>query len=575
LVNKKDVDSVVQRPKRWDQPFCSDMSADDVVRILAAPHFCDMTRSNFPNSLKLASIIRNDCQIRRFVHNQIIVREGEYVNSAFLVLSGVVAMLPPSDTSSESLARISKERPSTFSSVLQWLRRNKLPEVRDSVAGIPSAGSSVGDRLIEHLSEDVSKNDADTIRLIDGDIFGESAVLGRSEMTNTVVALCEVEVLEIRWQGLRDIRKRESGFKETIDNLYRERGLYYHLMSVPLFSNLSTEKIRELASVALFEVHGEFEWQKDFQKVSKQAKTEEDYNRIIESEPVIALEGDYPDGLLLVRNGFGRISRYINFGHYTMGYLSHGGMFGLEELYDAWKNGKATTLHCSFRALGYTDVIRIPTDWLEINMFSENAPETTKVALKQALMESRPTQLESNTKPVDRKLTEFLVENRLINGTASMVIDLERCVRCDDCVSACASAHDNNPRFNRHGKSFGRYMIANACMHCEDPVCMIGCPTGAIHRSPEGVVKITDSACIGCSTCANNCPYDNIRMVEIRDASGNVFAEPNGKPIIKASKCDLCAETSATPACERACSHDALKRIDLKDITNLTQWIDR
>ena len=60
-------------------------------------------------------------------------------------------------------------------------------------------------------------------------------------------------------------------------------------------------------------------------------------------------------------------------------------------------------------------------------------------------------------------------------------------------------------------------MVANACMHCVDPVCMIGCPTGAIHReSIEGQVVINDRTCVGCATCANSCPYDNIQMVEIR-----------------------------------------------------------
>ena len=64
-------------------------------------------------------------------------------------------------------------------------------------------------------------------------------------------------------------------------------------------------------------------------------------------------------------------------------------------------------------------------------------------------------------------------------------------------------------------------MIANACMHCADPVCMIGCPTGAISReSLGGQVVINDPTCIGCATCANNCPYDNIRIVETRSSSG-------------------------------------------------------
>ena len=69
-----------------------------------------------------------------------------------------------------------------------------------------------------------------------------------------------------------------------------------------------------------------------------------------------------------------------------------------------------------------------------------------------------------------------------------------------------------------HMTVFENAMIASACMHCTDPVCLIGCPTGAIHRAEDsGTVVIDDNTCIGCATCASNCPYDNIRMVEIRD----------------------------------------------------------
>ena len=108
-------------------------------------------------------------------------------------------------------------------------------------------------------------------------------------------------------------------------------------------------------------------------------------------------------------------------------------------------------------------------------------------------------------------------------------------------------------------------MIANACMHCMDPVCMIGCPTGAIGRSEEtGVVSINDGTCVGCSTCANSCPYDNIRMVEINNAKGvPVLAADHETPILKATKCDLCADQAIGPACQNACPHDALVRIDL------------
>ena len=156
-----------------------------------------------------------------------------------------------------------------------------------------------------------------------------------------------------------------------------------------------------------------------------------------------------------------------------------------------------------------------------------------------------------------------------------MLIDLNRCTRCDDCVRACAATHNNNPRFVRQGPQHDQFMVASACMHCSDPVCMIGCPTGAIGRdAATGNVTINDNTCIGCSTCANSCPYDNIRMVNIRDQRGRPIVDrETSEPIAKATKCDLCVEQQGGPACQRACPHDALVRIDLSDVDELTRWV--
>ena len=174
-------------------------------------------------------------------------------------------------------------------------------------------------------------------------------------------------------------------------------------------------------------------------------------------------------------------------------------------------------------------------------------------------------------------MLEFLVENRFVNGKATMLIDMDRCTRCDDCVRACASTHGGNPRFIRQGPVIDHVMVANACMHCVDPVCMIGCPTGAISReSYEGQIVINDSTCIGCGVCAGSCPYQNIHMVPIRDKRGRfVIDEANQTPILKATKCDFCVEQIGGPACVRACPNDAMVRADMSDTNFLSAWIKR
>ena len=577
-------ENIVTRPQRWDQPFDDNMRDEHVDKVLSSLRFKEIDKSSFPKTLALREIIRNDCRLRTFEKNQLIVRSGEYVNSAFIVLSGEVALLPLPEFAPNIWGQgIKREKPTLAGTVLRWLGKNTLPEVRQSITAPlntfkkSKSGKNKAYTTIKNLDELIQGAVNKPVLLGEGELFGESAVLGRSEMIDSVAATVRTEVIEIRWQGLRDIRKYNDPFKAFIDHRYREHGLYSYLLTVPLFKGIEKEKIRELSERVLFEVHGEFEWQSSFQEATKQVRTEDDYDKIIKSEPVIACEGDYPDGLLIVRNGFVRVSRSINFGYYTMGYLGSGAMLGLQELYEAWNRRLASSFRCSFGALGYTDVIRIPTYWLEENVFEQKRyqPEIQQ-ALNQQLIDDYPGASPSPDKQlIDRKLTEFFVENRYINGTKTMVIDLERCIHCDDCVTACADAHDNNPRFKRHGKSFGRYMIANACMHCDDPVCMIGCPTGAIARSPDGVVTINDPTCIGCSTCANHCPYNNITMVEVRDASGALYKDAAAQPILKASNCDLCSNSLGGPACERACAHDALTRIDLKDITTFSDWINR
>ena len=87
---------------------------------------------------------------------------------------------------------------------------------------------------------------------------------------------------------------------------------------------------------------------------------------------------------------------------------------------------------------------------------------------------------------------------------------------------------------------------------------------------------INDVTCIGCATCANSCPYDNIRMVSIRDGRGDlILAQSTNVPVEKATKCDLCVDQIGGPACERACPHDALKRVDMRETDSLIEWINR
>jgi Fe-S-cluster-containing dehydrogenase component len=230
--------------------------------------------------------------------------------------------------------------------------------------------------------------------------------------------------------------------------------------------------------------------------------------------------------------------------------------------------------------VGYVDVLRIPADVVKRAILPHSrlriaAPRPyTGLRIKSG---SDQSAIRNPKSEIDPSLLDFLADHRFLNGTETMLINLDRCTRCDDCVRACAATHDNNPRFIRQGPTHDHIMVANACMHCVDPVCMIGCPTGAIARDFDtGTVRINDQTCIGCATCANSCPYQAIRMVEIREAAGAFFIDAATQlPIVKATKCDLCASQLTGPACQAACPHDALVRIDLGNLSSLANWVSR
>ena len=566
----------INYPARWGEPLDPNMNGGIVERLMSAAPFTEMDPESFSDSIPLSGILKNDSRIHELEKGDIIVREGDYGGSAFMIVSGEALVstrsLPP-----EVLGRGEKKRKGWGRAIAQLWRNSSHVEARDYSGNQKRQGDGIGLRdnssgthvFLHDIPRVISPEHSITLK--QGEIFGEISALTRSARSATVVANSKMTLLEIRWQGFRELMLRNEAMGQHIEKRYRENSLHSHLRETEIFRDLSDEVIREIANRTIFQTYGNYQWSHKFKSTRKK-----DISKRILNEPLISEQGGYVDGLILIRNGFARLSRKHGEGHQTIAYLGKGETFGFREISHNWATGQQRPWMLSLRSLGFVDVLKIPVPVLEEFVFPSLTNSKLPAPLPDlgggATVENRRST--PRAKSLDPALMEFLVENRFINGTEAMMIDLDRCTRCDDCVRACAATHDNNPRFIRQGPVHDHWMVANACMHCLDPVCMIGCPTGAIGRDRDsGNVTINDMTCIGCSTCANNCPYQNIQMVEINDRKGKpVIDSETSLPVIKATKCDLCLDQPSGPACQRACPHDALVRIDISSPQDMMEW---
>lgn len=151
---------------------------------------------------------------------------------------------------------------------------------------------------------------------------------------------------------------------------------------------------------------------------------------------------------------------------------------------------------------------------------------------------------------------DVIGENPNRNKQHGFHFTADNCIGCHACESACSEKNDLPPHlaFRSVGyveggtfPDYTRMNISMACNHCDDPVCLKGCPTRAYTKHPEyGAVIQDPDICFGCGYCTWVCPYN---APQLDPVAGQV------------EKCNMCVdrlEEGLKPACVSACVGNAL-----------------
>jgi CRP-like cAMP-binding protein/Fe-S-cluster-containing dehydrogenase component/ferredoxin len=449
---------------------------------------------------------------RHFKKGEIVCREGEYGSTAFYILDGEADVYLDSPMAHVTTSGGATGFLSKLTSSLVGRKQDRREEE--------------GNRRSIPIDAPVDlPYDNPVATLHTGDLFGEMTCISLYPRSATVRAKTDCVMLEML-RNVLDIIQRNKTLKAKLDANYKKRALDDHLRSVPMFASLSQEFIDLLRH-----------------KVELVRFTKGD---------VICHQGDIADAFFLVRMGFVKVSEPHPGGELVLAYLGRGGYFGEIGLLGEGRR----TATCT--ALDHVELVKIHAEEFGqmVNQFPEVRRSLESLALER--QEQNQSRLDTAT---STPLNQFL-DRGLMEAQSLLVLDLERCTRCDNCVRACADAHDGVTRLVREGLRFDNFLVATSCRHCRDPLCMVGCPVGSIRRR-NSLEVIIENWCIGCGLCAKNCPYGNINMhpFEVTENDPTAPTRQIAVTKYKATSCDLCTE-HAEPSCVYACPHDAAHRVE-------------
>lgn len=420
-------------------------------------------------------------------------------------------------------------------------------------------------------------------RLQPGSCFGEMAVLAGVERNATVAVPKhgQATVMEVTRPALRLLRKLPK-FGQVLDETYRRHGFGRVLEDLHSLTGPAAEPVvTKLREIATFMVYGKH------------------HVLCTEQEPI--------EKIVLIKSGWIRRVRGIPFDASSTGlamgmgqsigvdFLGPGNCLGLEGADHAGQWSYSSS------CLARTEVLEVPL-----------APLLSDPQMKSQIIAAFAefSNADDNLPPIEQvrdlrtlAATEEEITTGIVDGSNLLVMDMDLCVRCGNCSMACHKVHGQSRLLRRGihierpvaiGSTRTQHILSpQVCMHCKDPECLTGCPTGSIFRDPRGYVDIDPATCIGCFDCATQCPYDAITMVPRVGNGGNgdlpkgfdllgtlkrvlrSETPPGALPLtpsddVVAIKCNLCEHTPLNPqgakrqaySCEENCPTGALVRVN-------------
>jgi Fe-S-cluster-containing dehydrogenase component/CRP-like cAMP-binding protein len=415
-----------------------------------------------------------------------------------------------------------------------------------------------------------------------GTCFGERSVLAGQPRNATISVPqgAEARVIEIQRPALRLLKKLKK-FGHMLDVAYRKYGLDHTLLEMEQSAEgaFPPELLKQLGDAARFTVYGK--------------------------NHVLFQEGNVINRLVFIKNGWARRTRglaanptqadlVMELGKdIGIDFLGAGNCLGIESLATDDKSEWA-----------YTATIMARSEVLEVSVPRLRANPRLRELVMNHLGEFSRVDDKPPEPPKDKRVVAAEgreITTGIVDATNLLVMDMDLCIRCGNCSLACHRVHGQSRLLRRgihitrpvkpESRSIQHVLAPSVCLHCQDPECLTGCPTGAIGRFSEGQIDIDPKTCIGCGDCATQCPYNAITMIPRKPMldkpagfggklkSWLSLSQPKMPPAVTevdnllAVKCNLCENTPLNPkkakkaaySCQENCPTGALVRVNPRE----------